>query len=406
MARDTKKVMRPNPVLYGAAYVLVYPLLKLLFQFDDGRKKLAPPKGPFIVVSNHSTMVDFLLVMLPFFPRRINAVTANKYFYTPALSKILPIMGCIPKNQFDPDIRSIKGVKTVLKRGDCILMFPEGRCSTDGSFVGIHKATGKLIKNLGVPVISCYIDGAYTCMPHWRKGIRLGRMRVAIDELFSAEDTQSLSAEDINSAICTRLSGSDMPMSRKPIRTFRARRLAEGLHQILYWCPKCGGELTMMTKGNLIRCTACGNAAALDRAGRLVPTMGSIVPDSIHDWYLEQAKHISECFADDMEPLCIDVTVKVATAQDFVNQDGIGTLRFDPTGWHFDGKLSGKDISLFFPIETVPAMPFEHDENFQIYAHGKIYKFTPEDARMSAWYSQLGECAHKRFAERVMLTQV
>ena len=161
----------------------------------------------------------------------------------------------------------------------------------------------------------------------------------------------------------------------------------------------------MASKGNVIRCTACGNAAALDKAGNLAPTPGSVIPGSIHDWYSEQARHVSECLNDDMDPLCINVTLRVASNNAAEEQNGSGTLRFDPAGWHYEGELSSGQVSLFFPVETVPAMPFDYDDNFQIYSNGNIYKFTPEDARMSGWYSLLGECAHKRFASSVLLTQ-
>jgi len=377
-----------------------------MFRFGKDYKEFVPPKGPFLVISNHSTMVDFLLVMLPFYPRRLNAVTANKFFYTRILNKLLPLMGCIPKSQFDPDVPSIRMIKTVLARGDSLLMFPEGRCSTDGAFKGIHRSTGKLIKNLGVPVVSCYIDGAYTCMPYWRKGFRRGRIRLEMSEVISAEDTKSMTVEDINNAICTRLSGLDIAAPKEQVRTFRARRLAEGLHRILFWCPKCGLEYTMESKGNAISCISCGNAASVDVFGKLVPGPGSVAPDSIHGWYSEQTRHIAECLSDDMEPISIRVTVKITAAKcaKKVAQNGSGILKLDPSGWHFEGELSGEQTSLFVPIDAVPAVPYEYEENFQIYANGNIYKFSPEDAILSLRYSILGECAHKRFASRVQLT--
>jgi len=401
------KVKRPNPVLYCAAFILVYPVLKLLLRLDDDRKNLDRPKGPFVVVSNHATMIDFFLVMLPFYPRRINAVAAHKYFLNRPLSRILPIMGCIPKKQFDPDIRSIKCIKSVLARGDSILLFPEGRCSIDGTFSGIHKSTGKLIKLLGVPVISCYIDGAYTCAPHWRKGIRTGRVRVSFKKLFSADEVKTLSVEAINDAISARLSGADLPPPHKPLRTFRSRGLAEGLDRILYWCPKCGSELTLRSEGNSIYCTVCGNTAEMDKIAKLTPTPGSVIPDSVPGWYREQTRYETRRLSEDMEPVCERVTVRmpVGEAGEGVKSCGTGMLRLDPEGWHYDGELSGEKVSLFFPVETVPVISFEYEDTFEIYSGGNCYMFTPQDARKIMKYSLLGECAHRRFSSRLQMTQ-
>jgi len=399
-------IKRPNAVLYFVAYIILYPLIKLLFWLKVDRKGYDPPKGPFVVVSNHVSFMDFLLVMLTFYPHRLNAVAAQKFYFYSPLDKLLPMMGCIPKNLFDPDVRSIIGIKKVLKRGGRVLLFPEGRCTTAGAYMGIHKSTGKLIKNLGVPVISCHIEGAYTCMPFWRKGLRFGRERVTLAGLFSEGDVQALSADEINRAIDARLGGYDTPPPNKPFHTFRARRLAEGLHNILYWCPKCGRELTLETEGCIIRCTACGNTAEIDKTARLIPAPGSAAPDSIQDWYREQSRYEASLLSEDMAPVRVQVTVRMPAgkAAKGLAPCGTGTLWLEPKGWHYDGKLSGEDVALFFPIETVPAIPFDPDDNFQIYSKGTFFAFTPEDGRLCAKFATLGECMYWRFASRIQMT--
>lgn len=400
------KVKRPNGVLYFIVYLLLYPLLKLMFRLEIDRRNYNPPKGPFLVVSNHSSFMDFLVVMLVFYPRRLNAVAAQKFFLYRPLNKLLPVMGCIPKNLFDPDVRAIKGIITVLRRGDRILLYPEGRCSTDGVYAGIHKSTGKLVKTLGAPVISCHIEGGYTCMPFWRKGIRLGRERVTLADLFSGEDIKKLSVDEINAAIDMRLSGIDTRPPDKLFRTFRSKRLAEGLQNIIYWCPKCGREFTLETKGNIIRCAACGNTAQMDRSARLISSPDSDIPENVHLWYKEQSRYEMRKLSADMEPVIEQVTVRMPAvkAGDGMIQCGAGTLRLTPKGWYYDGELSGETVSLFFPIDSVPAIPFDPDDNFQIYANGSFYMFTPEQTQKCAKYAVLGECVYWRFASKNQMT--
>ena len=431
------KIKRPNGGLYFGVYVLVYPFLKVCFRLKVNRSNYHPPKGPFIVVANHAAFMDFVLVMLSMYPRRLNAVAAQKFFLYRPLNKLLPIMGCIPKNLFDPDIRSIMGIKSVLKRGGRVLLFPEGRCSTDGAYAGIHKSTGKLVKKLGVPVMSCYIEGGYTCMPYWRKGIRFGRERVTLANLFSTEDIQALSEDEINDAIDARLSGKDAEPPRKPYKTFRSRRLAEGLENILYVCHTCRQEFMHETSGNTIRCTACGATTRMDAYARLTPVMdgaqdsatmrksfrheisqkkiakrGAVphnagaTPDTIHAWFKEQVLYEMERLSEDMEPVTERVTVRkpAAEAGSGMAQCGSGTIKLDSEGWYYDGELSGEQVSLFFPIDTVPAIPFDPVDNFQIYSKGTFYMFTPEDARRVVKYAVLGECAYHRFATRNQMT--
>ena len=399
------KIKRPNAILYFIVYILLYPLLKILFRLEVDRSNYDPPKGPYVVISNHVSFMDFILVMLSLYPRRFNAVAAQKFYFYKPLNVLLPLMGCIPKNLFDPDVRSIIGIKKVLQRGDRILLFPEGRCTVAGAYMGIHKSTGKLIKRLDVPVVSCHIEGAYTCMPFWRKGLRFGREKITIAGLFTAEDTGTMSVDEINAAIDRRLGGYDTKPPKKPFHTFSRRKLLEGLHNIIYWCPKCGRELTLTTSKNTIQCTACGNTATIDKYAKLTPAPGSIVPDTIQGWYCEQSKYESQQLSDDMEPISIQVTVRVPIS----NARGIapcgkGMLSLGPEGWRYDGEMSGESVSMFFPIDSVPALPFDPDDNFQIYSKGSFYAFTPDDKRLCAKYATIGECAYWRFASPIMMT--
>ena len=409
-------VKRPNAPLYFLVYIIIYPLLKLLFRLKVDRKGFKMPKGPYIVLSNHMTMHDFILVMLAFYPRRLNAVTAQKFFMYSPLHKLLPLMGCIGKNMFDPDVRSVIGIKTVLKRGDGVLLFPEGRCSGTHAYVGIHKATGKLIKKLGVPVISSYLEGVTNCMPHWRKSLKFGRTRVTFRNLFSADELKTLSVDEINSAIDVRLGNPDggpectTPVSaKKPFETFWARGLAEGLHQMLYFCPKCEQEFTMVSEGNVLRCEACGFAAELLKDGRLVPCVtgtGVVFPADITSWSQLQVRHAMKSVDENFSLVLENVKVRTpAPGQGKgTHESGHGTMKLDPKGWYFEGVLSGESVSILFPVDSLPAISYDHCHNFQLTHDGNFYMFIPEDPRQCLKYVILTEGMHWRFATTPLLT--
>ena len=91
------KIKRPNAVLYFLVYIFIYPFLKIGFRLKVDKSGYEPPKGPFVVVSNHASFMDFIVVMLSLYPRRMNAVAARKFFLYKPLDKLLPVMGAIPK---------------------------------------------------------------------------------------------------------------------------------------------------------------------------------------------------------------------------------------------------------------------------------------------------------------------
>jgi len=411
MKNKSVNIKKPNAALYFIAYILVYPFLKICFKLKVECKELNIPKGPYIVLSNHFTMVDFLVSMLSLYPHRLNAVAAQKWFLYSPLHKLLPIVGCVPKNMFDPDVRSIIGMKTVLNRGDGILLFPEGRCSSSHAYVGMHKSTGKMVKKFGVPVISCYIEGGTVCLPHWRKGYRCGRMRVTYKNLFSVEDIQTLSIDEINDAIDARLSGVEgaLPVrADKPFKTLGSKQLTEGLQNILYYCPKCEAEYHMETFDCTIRCNACGNEIVMDRESKLTPAPGSIVvgEGSITQWFQAQVRHEVEALSDDMKPFIENVKVRTPSPKPGggMVESGSGVMRLDPEGWHFEGEISGELVSLFFSIESVPAMSYDHNDNYQIYHGGNYYMFIPEDKRKCLKYVIIAECMHWRFSPKPLMT--
>jgi len=409
MTKNTKaKIKKPNGIIYFAFFILLTPVIKVMFRLKVDRSGYLAPSGPFVVLCNHASFMDFVTVMLALYPHRLNAVVAQKYFFYKPLDRFLPFVGCIPKTLFAPDPKSIMNIMSVTNRGGKLLLFPEGRCTTGGGYMGMHKATGKLIKKLGVPVVACHIEGAYASMPFWRKGIKWGRQKATLTTLLTKEDTQSLSVDEINFRIDSRLSGADTASAPMPLRVLREKNLLEGLENILYYCPKCEQEFALETKGNTIRCTACGNSATMDRHSRLTPAAGSVAPETVHTWHKKQALYEKRRLKDDAKFIEIDVAVSMHLSPGKgIEPCGQGKITLDKDGWLFEGELSGKKVQLDFPIDTVPAVPFDPNDNFQIYAKGNIYAFTPIDnPQTCAKCATIGECAYWQFSANIQMTPV
>ena len=404
---------KPNALLYLLFFLLIYPFLKIAFRLKVDKSAYRVPDGPFVVVSNHESFMDFCLAMLTIYPRRLNAVAAQKFFFFPPLNTLLPMMGCIPKNLFDADPRAIKDIFQVIKGGGNLLLFPEGRCSTHGEYMGMHVACGKLLKKLAVPVVACHIEGAYGCMPFWRPGIRCGRVRVTLSNLLTPAELKDLSVTQVNEQIDSAI-GTKSPGDGAFFSLWRARRLACGLENIIYLCPGCRQEFSLETKGNTIACTACGLSAQLGKDAHFIWARDGVVadggtfnpPETVAAWFKLQCGAEMDKISTDFEPISSQVSIRIgAGSGKGLMAAGVGTLSLDLRGWHYRGQFLGEETTLDFPLDTVPALPFDPADNFQIYGKGRFFAFCPTDNKKACVkYAVLGECMYWRFAQDVQMT--
>ena len=163
----------------------------------------------------------------------------------------------------------------------------------------------------------------------------------------------------------------------------------------------------MQSHGNEFICTACKVGATLNKDGNLNALHDSILPKSIHAWYMSQAEYLSDQLTETMTPISKKVTIEITptNSNNDTVKSGNGNLTLSPIGWTFDGKLGAASIHLFFPIDTVPAVPFEYNGDFLIYAHGNIYRFNAREGTPGTKIALLGELIHQKFASKPLLTK-
>ncbi len=165
-----------------AHYLLMRPAILLLgWPRILGREHLLGVKSPLLIVSNHLGDVDpgFILTALPArFRHRLAIATggeALEALHTPAASRgwvlriydrMKWILGVSLLNLFPLPReagfrRSFAFAGQVVDRGYSVLVFPEGRHTTDGRMHPFRAGIGLLTKNLGLPVLPMRIDGLF-----------------------------------------------------------------------------------------------------------------------------------------------------------------------------------------------------------------------------------------------------
>lgn len=123
-----------SPLLrYLFFLLLVRPLVLIVLGLKVRHRERLPAQGPAIIVANHNSHLDTLVLMTLFPLRRLaqlRPVAAQDYFFRSAWLKwfSLRVLGIIP---LDRAVRHshqhpLKAVCEALERGDILILFPEG----------------------------------------------------------------------------------------------------------------------------------------------------------------------------------------------------------------------------------------------------------------------------------------
>ena len=163
------------------------------------------------------------------------------YFHHKLLRKVIESTGAFPKSMFTADIESSKNCMKVIASNGVLAMMPEARLSTVGKFEGIQDTTFKFIKKMQVPVYTIKINGSYLAKPKWGDKIRKGALvEGELNQLFSKEDVQTLSIEEIQEQIINALDYNEWQwLDKHPEIHYKHKNLAKGLENILSICPRC-----------------------------------------------------------------------------------------------------------------------------------------------------------------------
>ena len=121
----SKKKIRP---LYMFAYPWLSPLVKLFCNVRVSGKENIPKDGGCIVVSNHISNSDVLIIGAVFpMSRQVNTLAKAELFTKPFFRAIVVGMGGMPINRKTSNLESIKKCITLAKDGKVVLVFPQGR---------------------------------------------------------------------------------------------------------------------------------------------------------------------------------------------------------------------------------------------------------------------------------------
>ena len=392
-----KRRLRQPP---AGVYIVLGYLWRLLFKrrlnvhFDYRINLKDYKKGPYIVVSNHMSRLDYLYAGLAFYPQRLNYVAGYNEFFRSHLALVFRLFQAIPKRNFSPDIYAIKQFSSIIHQGGKVILFPEGMNSIGGSNQPCALGSGYLLKHYKVPVLMTKIRGGYLTSPKYCLDERHGRVDVVIDELFTPEDLERLSADEIQAKLDEVIKHDDYAWNKVERVSFGGKGgIAHNMQQLLYWCPKCHGEFTMKGEGDTIKCTNCGNGAEVNEYYDLVPFDDTcVIPETPRVWYDLERKNVYREILDEKFELREKVKLGALPRYEYLKKQktseivGEGELILNRRGLRYQGSKDGVAFAFHLNSDQVPTYGMCTDvSRFYTFYKGDFYEFYPERTSTAKW---------------------
>lgn len=154
--------------------------LKVYHRFEVHGRENLPTAPPFVMIANHASHLD-ALVLAAALPRSVGATTfpvaaGDAFFESVAMSAATALfINALPLWRKKATGHALEDLRARLLDGSTgLIIFPEGARSRDGEMMPFKPGIGRIVAATSVPVIPCWIDGAFAAFP---PGKRLPRPR-------------------------------------------------------------------------------------------------------------------------------------------------------------------------------------------------------------------------------------
>ncbi|HTO72260.1 MAG TPA: lysophospholipid acyltransferase family protein [Gemmatimonadales bacterium] len=165
-----------------------------LWRFRTAGQVPANPRRPFVVVSNHESFTDILLISL--LPWEMKWMSKIEMFRLPVLGWDMWLAGDIPveRGERRSAVAALLRCREVLGRKVSVMIFPEGTRTLDGEMLPFKDGAFRLAIDCGVPILPLALVGTRTALRKhdWRFSRAIAEVRV-----LEPVETAGLTVKDV-----------------------------------------------------------------------------------------------------------------------------------------------------------------------------------------------------------------
>ena len=362
------KPKKPSILFRTLMRVVSIPdLIATRFKFEKiGMEKLEKDEPAFMLM-NHSSFIDLEIAATVVYPKPFNIVATTDAFF--GKDWLMRQIGCIPTKKFCTDTTLVRDILHAVKKlRSNVIMFPEAGYTFDGTTTTLSDTLGKCVKMLGIPLVMIKTYGAFSRDPLYNNlQKRKVKVSATVEYLLSKEQIAEMSPEEIQAVIDEQFAFDSFKWQKENHVRIPESFRADGLERILYKCPQCGKESTMLGKGIEISCSACGASYELSEYGELIAKENTEESFThVPDWYKWEREEVKKEIESGEYGLDTPVDIWISVDTKGVYGVGSGRLIHNTDGF----KLTSDDGEINY--EQKPLHSHSICSDFNFYERGDI----------------------------------
>ena len=152
---------------YWLVYVSARLFFKVFFRLKiHGLNHFRPGAG--LIIANHTSFYDPPVLSISC-PEEVHFLAKESLFRVPLLGRLIHVLNTHPVSKDASDMSVLKRMVDLLQKKQKLIVFPEGKRSSDGQIHPFQRGLGFLASKAKCRVFPAYLHGVYEAWPPSRK---------------------------------------------------------------------------------------------------------------------------------------------------------------------------------------------------------------------------------------------
>ena len=145
-------------LFYSFVRVLAWIIFRILYPVKYHHTERVNRSGPFIMISNHYSLLDPLILALPVKKREVTYLAKKELGSNPVGAWVMKNLHAILVDRHNSDMKAMRACLTTLNQGRILGFFPEGTRHKHGLMEEIEEGLPLIALRSGVPVVPVLIS--------------------------------------------------------------------------------------------------------------------------------------------------------------------------------------------------------------------------------------------------------